>query len=71
MGRLDLNIADEDTFSPDKLRSTFERLYMTIFVGAAGFVKHLARLRSWHEPKRTTVFCVVRICISLCHANDR
>lgn len=29
-GNLDLNIADEDEFSPDKLRSTVERLYTTI-----------------------------------------
>jgi len=29
-GGLDLNIADEDEFSPDKLRSTVERLYMTV-----------------------------------------
>lgn len=29
-GSLDLNIADEDEFSPDKLRSTIERLYMTV-----------------------------------------
>ena len=29
-GGLDLNIADEDEFSPDKFRSTIERLYMTV-----------------------------------------
>lgn len=29
-GGLDLNIADEEEFSPDKLRSNVERLYMTI-----------------------------------------
>lgn len=29
-GNLDLNIADEDEFSPDKLRSGVERLYMTV-----------------------------------------
>jgi hypothetical protein len=29
-GGLDLNIADEEEFSPDKLRSNIERLYMTI-----------------------------------------
>lgn len=29
-GGLDLNIADEEEFSPDKLRSNLERLYMTI-----------------------------------------
>jgi hypothetical protein len=29
-GGLDLNIADEEEFSPDKLRANVERLYMTI-----------------------------------------
>ncbi|OCK83359.1 hypothetical protein K432DRAFT_432934 [Lepidopterella palustris CBS 459.81] len=29
-GGLDLNIADEEEFSPDKLRSNIERLYMTV-----------------------------------------
>lgn len=29
-GNLDMNIAEEDEFSPDKLRSTVERLYMTV-----------------------------------------
>ncbi len=59
LGGLDLNIADEDEFSPDKLRSNFERLYMTVVVGLVGFGKHIARLRSWREPRRTSAFCVV------------
>ena len=29
-GGLDMNIADEEEFSPDKLRANAERLYMTI-----------------------------------------
>jgi hypothetical protein len=29
-GGLDLNISDEEEFSPDKLRANFERLYMTV-----------------------------------------
>ncbi|KAF2086697.1 hypothetical protein K490DRAFT_57606 [Saccharata proteae CBS 121410] len=29
-GNLDLNIADEEEFSPDKLRANIERLYMTV-----------------------------------------
>ena len=29
-GGLDLNIAKEDEFSPDKLRGNVERLYMTV-----------------------------------------
>ncbi|RPA93927.1 hypothetical protein L873DRAFT_1703435 [Choiromyces venosus 120613-1] len=57
-GGLDLNIADEDEFSPDKLRSNVERLYMTVIVGMASFGKHIARLRSWNEFRRTGAFCV-------------
>ena len=58
-GGLDLNIADEDEFSPDKLRSNVERLYMTVIIGLIGFGKHIARLRSWREPRRTAAFCAV------------
>lgn len=56
---LDLNIADEEEFSPDKLRSNIERLYMTVIVGMASFWKHIARLRSWRERKRTMTFAAV------------
>jgi len=55
-GGLDLNIADEEEFSPDKLRANVERLYMTVIVGMAGFFKHIARLRSWNERRRTSAF---------------
>lgn len=58
-GGLDLNIADEDEFSPDKLRSNIERLYMTVIVGMIGFGNHIARLRSWREPRRTGAFAAV------------
>ncbi|KAJ1324201.1 DUF3292 domain-containing protein [Microdochium nivale] len=56
-GNLDLNIADEEEFSPDKLRANVERLYMTVVIGALGLVKHISRLRSWREARRTTAFC--------------
>ncbi|KAL9584994.1 MAG: hypothetical protein Q9203_004440 [Teloschistes exilis] len=56
---LDLNIADEDEFSPDKLRANVERLYMTVIIGLMGFGKHIARLRSWREPRRTGAFAAV------------
>jgi len=62
-GGLDLNVTAEDEFSPDKLRSKVERLYMTVIVGLAGVVKHVARLRSWRERKRTAGFCVVGLCV--------
>lgn len=58
-GGLDLNIADDDEFSPDKLRANIERLYMTVIVGVIGFGKHIARLRSWREPRRTGAFAGV------------
>lgn len=56
---LDLNIADEEEFSPDKLRANIERLYMTVIVGVVGFYKHIARLRSWRERNRTIAFAAV------------
>jgi hypothetical protein len=56
---LDMNIADEDDFSPDKLRANVERLYMTVIVGLISFGKHIARLRSWREPRRTVGFLAV------------
>ncbi|KAF2789517.1 hypothetical protein K505DRAFT_253221 [Melanomma pulvis-pyrius CBS 109.77] len=58
-GGLDLNISDEEEFSPDKLRSNIERLYMTIGIGMMGFVKHIVRLRSWRETRRTAWFCSI------------
>ena len=63
LGGLDLNIADEDEFSPDKLRSNVERLYMTVIIGMMGFGKHIARLRSWREPRRTAGFCAVSLLV--------
>ncbi|KAI0696851.1 hypothetical protein C8T65DRAFT_583134 [Cerioporus squamosus] len=56
-GFLDLEISDDEEFSPDKLRANLERLYMTVIVGMAAFGKHIARLRSWNEPRRTARFC--------------
>ncbi|KAI2464839.1 hypothetical protein F4781DRAFT_436006 [Annulohypoxylon bovei var. microspora] len=58
-GDLDLNIADEEEFSPDKLRANIERFYITVVVGLLAAVKHTARLRSWREARRTSCFCAV------------
>lgn len=58
-GNLDLNIADEEEFSPDKLRATVERLYMTVGIGLMGSGKQVARLRSWREFNRTACFASV------------
>jgi hypothetical protein len=55
-GGLDLNIADDEEFSPDKLRANIERLYMTVIVQLLAAVKHVARLRSWREGRRTLCF---------------
>jgi hypothetical protein len=58
-GGLDLQVANEDEFSPDKLRANIERLYMTVIIGMMAFAKHIARLRSWREPRRTAGFAGV------------
>ncbi|KAI9883449.1 MAG: hypothetical protein M1823_004783 [Watsoniomyces obsoletus] len=55
-GGLDLNIAKDEEFSPDKLRANIERLYMTVIVGMMGMVNHSVRLRSWRETRRTAAF---------------
>ena len=65
LGGLDCNIVDEDEFSPDKLRSNVERLYMTVIIGLIGFGKHIARLRSWREPRRTGAFLAVSDAIEI------
>jgi hypothetical protein len=56
---LDLNIADEDEFSPDKLRASIERLYMTVGIGMMGAGKQIMRLRSWREKRRTAWACAL------------
>lgn len=66
-GGLDLAISEEEEFSPDKLRANVERLYMTVGVGMAAAGKHVARLRSWKEKRRTAAFAGVR-CFSAADA---
>ncbi|KAL7943991.1 hypothetical protein V8C42DRAFT_94301 [Trichoderma barbatum] len=56
---LDMNVADDDAFSPDKLRATLERFYMTVVISVVTLWKHIARLRSWRETKRTAAFMAV------------
>jgi hypothetical protein len=58
-GGLDLQIADEEEFSPEKLRGNVERFYTTAILGLANFLKHIARIQSWNEPKRTSLFAIV------------
>ncbi|GJN73483.1 hypothetical protein PLICBS_007561 [Purpureocillium lilacinum] len=59
LANLDMNIADEEEFSPDKLRANLERLYITVVVPAVSFWKHIARLRSWKEYQRTSAFLAI------------
>ncbi|KAH6695704.1 hypothetical protein F5X68DRAFT_266984 [Plectosphaerella plurivora] len=59
LAELDLNIAEEEEFSPEKLRAQIERLYMTVIVGLFSFSKQIVRLRSWRETRRTSAFLAV------------
>lgn len=54
----DMYISNKEEFQPDKLKATFERFYVNIVVGVVTFVQHIARLRSWNEPRRTGGFMV-------------
>ncbi|KAF8470718.1 hypothetical protein BDZ91DRAFT_847019 [Kalaharituber pfeilii] len=56
-GDLDLNVAKDEAFSPDRLRGNVERLYMTVVIGIITFVKHIARIRSWEDKRRTGAWC--------------
>ena len=55
----DMYISNKEEFQPDKLKATFERVYVNIVVGIVAFIQHIARLRSWSEPRRTAGFMVV------------
>lgn len=61
LDNLDMNSVEDEEFSPDKLRSNIERLYMTVIVGVMSLWKHIVRLRSWREGRRTAAFCAVSI----------
>ncbi|KAJ5918828.1 hypothetical protein N7454_009972 [Penicillium verhagenii] len=57
--KLDLTRSCDDEFSPDKLRTTLERFYTTVVISLTCFIKQIARLRSWKEAQRTSIFCAV------------
>ncbi|KAF7553860.1 hypothetical protein G7Z17_g3325 [Cylindrodendrum hubeiense] len=59
LGQLDLNIAEEEEFSPEKLRAQLERFYMVVLVSVFSLWKHIVRLRSWKEYQRTSLFLAV------------
>lgn len=54
-----MNIADEEEFSPDKLRAHLERCYVSVVVPVCSAWNHVARLRSWNERDRTLSFLFV------------
>ncbi|TGO53672.1 hypothetical protein BOTNAR_0289g00120 [Botryotinia narcissicola] len=56
---LDLNDAWLDEHAGDKATLHLERMYLSIILGFASLGKHVARLRSWKETRRTSVFCAV------------
>ncbi|KAF5376821.1 hypothetical protein D9757_008892 [Collybiopsis confluens] len=59
LDRLDCTPATlAESYSPDRLRNILERLYLTIFIGIAASIKHIARIRSW-ESTRSAWFCAV------------
>lgn len=59
-GGLDLNVSftPQEEVSVDKInfRANIERLYLTIVINTLAAVKHIQRLRSWRETRRTAVF---------------
>ncbi|KAJ5924709.1 hypothetical protein N7466_008896, partial [Penicillium verhagenii] len=57
--KLDLTRSCDEEFSPEKLRTTLERFYTTVVISLTCFIKQIARLRSWKEAQRTSIFCAV------------
>ncbi|KAJ3497064.1 hypothetical protein NLG97_g2185 [Lecanicillium saksenae] len=56
---LDMNIADKDEFSPDKLRAQLERAYISVVLRVLSAWGHVARLQSWREGRRTCAFLAI------------
>lgn len=59
LANLDMNIADEEEFSPEKFRAHLERCYVSVAVPLFSVWNHIARLRSWNERNRTLAFSAV------------
>ncbi|EGX88259.1 hypothetical protein CCM_08302 [Cordyceps militaris CM01] len=66
LANLDMNIADDDGFAPEKLRAQLERGYVSVVVPLAAAANHLARLRSWNERRRTAAFLLAYACAWAC-----
>ncbi|THC95904.1 hypothetical protein EYZ11_004635 [Aspergillus tanneri] len=58
---LDLNRAEDEQFPPEKLRMTLERFYTSVIVGFTNLSSHIVMVRSWKEPRRTSVFCASQV----------
>lgn len=58
---MDMDLAEDEDNSPDKVQAHLTRLYMTIIIGFYRVAKHTARLRSWKEYRRTAVFLSVYV----------
>ncbi|RYP29750.1 hypothetical protein DL767_006571 [Monosporascus sp. MG133] len=58
-GNLDLNIAEDEEFSPDKLRANVERLYMTVLIGIMNAAYFVAWLFDFIMPLFTTTLIVL------------
>lgn len=64
-GRLDLSPSPDEVFSPEKLRSNVERVYISVIRNLIVFAKEIVILRSWSEPIRTASFCSVSCSLRL------
>lgn len=56
LSHLDMNIAAEEDITEEKLRAHIERLYTSVIIDIFSFYKHVVRLRSWREQRRTMWF---------------
>ncbi len=55
----DMRSTEQGQTSPEQLQAQLARLYMSVIIGLFAFYKHMARLRSWSEPQRTSKFLSV------------
>lgn len=56
---LDLNESWAPDYVTEKIPLQLQRLYLTYALGVASLIRHVSRLRSWHETQRTASFCAV------------
>ncbi|TWU78477.1 hypothetical protein ED733_008943 [Metarhizium rileyi] len=59
LANLDMNVAEKEEFSPEKLRAHLERLYTSVIVHLVAFGKQVAHIRSWSDWRRTFTFLSV------------